>query len=416
MKFFFIKKNAEFYKIILLLGSSSFFAQLITFLGSMFLARIYSVNGFGLYALFVSIASILSVIVSGKYELAILLPKYDKDAQQIMFLCFCFCAFVFVLLFVVFLVFFFTKILIFPDMRWQILLLMVFYVILTKINEIFILWLNRKKEYKIIAKSNLIQSIVTIISQCIFGLLYNNELGLVIGSFIGIVTTFFYLYSLIKFDIVNVAKIHYMKKKYINFLKYNVAASVLNQACGNIIVIMLPFLFDANILGYYYMANKIINVLLNIFISPIRYIFNQEAPIEKNNTGKAINSFNFIFRKIFVVSCLICLTLFFFGKEIIFFTFGEKWNMSGDFLMILIPLAFIQFIVNPLSLSFGIFQKNRLDLLWQIFFICSSFFPFIVVYFFKIDFKYFMLLYIYAMVFAYSINLLLSYKICKGEL
>ena len=94
MKFFFIKKNAEFYKIILLLGSSSFFAQLITFLGSMFLARIYSVNGFGLYALFVSIASILSVIVSGKYELAILLPKYDKDAQQIMFLCFCFCAFV----------------------------------------------------------------------------------------------------------------------------------------------------------------------------------------------------------------------------------------------------------------------------------------------------------------------------------
>ena len=48
--------------------------------------------------------------------------------------------------------------------------------------------------------------------------------------------------------------------------------------------------------------------------------------------------------------------------------FGENWRVAGVYAQILLPMAFLQFIVIPLSSMFSIAQKAKLDLLWQIFF------------------------------------------------
>src|SRR5699024_4937358 len=44
----------------------------------------YSPDDFGALALFVAISTILASIANGRYELAILLPKTDKEALSIM--------------------------------------------------------------------------------------------------------------------------------------------------------------------------------------------------------------------------------------------------------------------------------------------------------------------------------------------
>ena len=60
--------------------------QAIVFFTLPILTRMYSVSDFGLQALYMSIASLLIIVVTGRYELAILLPKDDEDSFSLIIL------------------------------------------------------------------------------------------------------------------------------------------------------------------------------------------------------------------------------------------------------------------------------------------------------------------------------------------
>jgi O-antigen/teichoic acid export membrane protein len=60
---------------ILALMTGTGLAQLIPIIVSPFLSRIYSPEQFGLFALFLATVSSLSVMATGRYELAIILPR-----------------------------------------------------------------------------------------------------------------------------------------------------------------------------------------------------------------------------------------------------------------------------------------------------------------------------------------------------
>lgn len=57
-------------------------AQAIPVAISPILTRLYSPEDFGVFALYLATVSIVSVLVTGRYELAIFPPKRDRDARQ----------------------------------------------------------------------------------------------------------------------------------------------------------------------------------------------------------------------------------------------------------------------------------------------------------------------------------------------
>ena len=69
----------------LVLGTG--FAQIIPIALTPILTRIYSPEDFGIFAIYMAIASILGVIATARYELSIVLPKNDKNALDIFYLC-----------------------------------------------------------------------------------------------------------------------------------------------------------------------------------------------------------------------------------------------------------------------------------------------------------------------------------------
>jgi O-antigen/teichoic acid export membrane protein len=58
-------------------------AQAIPIAISPILTRLYSPDDFGIFALYMSITSITGVVSTGRYELAVMLPKKDEDAMNI---------------------------------------------------------------------------------------------------------------------------------------------------------------------------------------------------------------------------------------------------------------------------------------------------------------------------------------------
>jgi len=78
-----LKPKSEFSRNILTLMTGTSIAQAIPVAISPILTRMYTPEDFGTLALFVAITGVFSVIASGRYELALMLPSKDEDVMNI---------------------------------------------------------------------------------------------------------------------------------------------------------------------------------------------------------------------------------------------------------------------------------------------------------------------------------------------
>lgn len=77
-------KPSTFATDVLKLVTGTTFAQIIAVLASPLLTRLYGPEAFGFLALFTSITSIIGVVACMRYELAIMLPKTDEEAANLL--------------------------------------------------------------------------------------------------------------------------------------------------------------------------------------------------------------------------------------------------------------------------------------------------------------------------------------------
>ena len=78
-----LKPKSEFSRNVLTLMTGTTIAQAIPIAISPILTRIYTPEDFGVFALYMAIASIIAVIATGRYEMAIMLPKEEEDVKSI---------------------------------------------------------------------------------------------------------------------------------------------------------------------------------------------------------------------------------------------------------------------------------------------------------------------------------------------
>ena len=81
--FSFLKQKSSFLSSVLTLGIGTSIAQVISIAVSPILTRLYSPEDFGVYAFYMSMVSVLAVVATGRYELAIALPKRREEGFQL---------------------------------------------------------------------------------------------------------------------------------------------------------------------------------------------------------------------------------------------------------------------------------------------------------------------------------------------
>ena len=79
----FIPKSSYARNVITLMTGTGL-AQAIPIAISPILTRLYGPDEFGVLGLYMAVVSIVVVLVTGRYELAILLPRQDRDAMNVM--------------------------------------------------------------------------------------------------------------------------------------------------------------------------------------------------------------------------------------------------------------------------------------------------------------------------------------------
>ncbi len=181
-----LKPKSEFSRNVLTLMTGTTIAQAIPIAISPILTRLYSPSEFGIFALYMSIASLLSVIATGRYELAIMLPKKKTDALNIVILSLVITITISIFAFLI--VFFFNEeitILLENKNISNWLYFIPITVLFTGIYQSFNYWNSKQKQYKLIATTKVIQSTTTGTSNLSFGFAGYTFGGMILGGLFG---------------------------------------------------------------------------------------------------------------------------------------------------------------------------------------------------------------------------------------
>jgi len=387
-----LKPKSEFSRNVLTLMTGTTIAQAIPIVISPILTRIYTPEDFGVFALFVAISTIFGSIANARYELAIMLPKKDEDAINIFALGFIITSSLslFLLILVIFFQDYFVSILNNKEIgTWLYFIpITVFFVGFFNILNFFN---NRKKNYKDIAQSSIIKSIILAIVQISVGLLQKGASGLVEGQIISSMFANLRLFKNILKDKLLLSKIKKVKiialaKKYQDFPKFSMWAFFANALSLNLINIFVSTFYNILTLGYFSLAQRVIGLPITLIATAIGRVFFQEANYEKLTKGSILISFYSTLKKLLLIGVPLFAVLFFIIQDMFALVFGENWRIAGVYAQILIPLYFFRFIISTFTFVPIIYKKIKFDLIFQVGLLVLYILIFLVGQYFKLDF------------------------------
>jgi O-antigen/teichoic acid export membrane protein len=397
-----LKSKSEFSRNVLTLMTGTTIAQAIPIAISPILTRIYTPEDFGMFALYMSVASILSVVATGRYELAIMLPKKDEDAINIVALSILISFFVSFMALLI--VFYFnaqiTSLLGNPEISsW--LYFIPLSVFLTGVYQSFNYWSNRKKEYKRLATSRVIQSGATATTNLGMGLGGFGSSGLILGGVFGqgVATAFLGRLVIGKdirvFQKVKKLKMFALARRYIKFPKFDIPSSLIYTVYSNMAIIFFTKFFEASVSGFYFFANRILKTPFGFFISAFSDVFYQKLSKSKDykEIANEINQFSLKIFKITILPFLIIVYSSYFYVEPIF---GEKWRELYLYIDIFALPIYVGLILAPYGHVLKIIDRQEISMYLHLFrLICLSLFFISYSY---IDYSLVWFLYFYAMI------------------
>jgi O-antigen/teichoic acid export membrane protein len=370
--------KSEFNRNVLTLMTGTTIAQAIPIAITPILTRIYTPEDFGVFALFMAIASIFGTIVNGRYELAIMLPQKDEDAINIFALGFIIAFVISLILLILVLVFnnYFVNLLGNKEIGvWLFFIpITVFLVGLWKLLNCFNI---RKKQYKDIAKATIIKTIVLSTVQLSIGLIKSGVTGLISGQIISQLFANTKLLSNIIKDKALISKISKVKiislaKKYQDFPKHNAPAALSDSAALELPSILLPKLFGMAMSGYFFLAHKMIAIPSALIGKSIEGVFFQEMSAKKNMRFKCWPFFIKTVKHLFFIGLPISFFIALFGPYLFQIVFGDQWKVSGEIAPYLAIIFLFTFVVSTVSSVFSVSGYIKRGAFWKHLYLITS--------------------------------------------
>ncbi|HGS4649246.1 TPA: lipopolysaccharide biosynthesis protein [Vibrio cholerae] len=406
--------NKSFSKNVLTLMTGTGIAQAIPIAIIPILTRMFSPEDFGLLALYAACVSILGVVATGRYEIAIMLPKDDEDARLLLQLS-------------MLVALFFSLLISIPISIWNAqiarflgnediavwLYLVPVSVLFTGIYQALTYWNNRQKKFINTAVSRVNQSLFQGFVQTSLGFLQVSG-GLIWGQFIGIVSGSIYL---LKKDrsyksLIKKTKINSMQKqgiKYHKFPTYGVWGALCDAGAVQMPVILLTKFYSNSVTGMFSLTFRVLNMPTSIISSAIAQVLFQKV-VEISQTEP--EKLNLYIIKMFLLLFVICLPavpiLFIWGESLFSIIFGNEWSQAGVYAGYLVIAVAVRFAVSPLSAVLGLEQNIKMGVLWQVLYLCTIT---VTLYFFSsLSIEEFLIAFVVHEVFLYLIYLFLILK------
>jgi len=383
-----------FTKNVVILASGTAFAQFINIIITPAISRIYTPADFGVLSVYTSLLGIMQVFIALRYELAIPIADDDHKAIIVLKLCVFLVSALSAMYFVLFV--FFGDIII-STLKIQetehFLILLPIGVFLSGLYNVFRFYSLRLGNFKIVTKSQIIQSSTQSGIKILLGFLRFGSVGLLLGNIVGqtLGTSSIIIRSLRKKHIriqireIRLSEIRKIAKRYKRFPLISSWSAILNSIGTQLPVLILSAFFDTEAVGFFGFAQRIINLPLTLIAISVGQVYYSEGSKIKRETPS--NLFRLMlttYKKLSIIGLLPSIILFAFGPLLFSIVFGEPWYEAGVYARILSIMLFARFSIGPIVQTLNIIEKQgtllsldfiRVTLTLSLMYLSQKYFP-----------------------------------------
>jgi O-antigen/teichoic acid export membrane protein len=369
--------QSELFRNTSILISGTALAQLIPIILQPVLRRFFTPEIFGAYSVYLSLLGILTILSCLRYELAIILPRADKEAAALFFLS-VLLNIIFNLILLLIIAIGKTRILSYLNLseKYSTYLFFVplgnfFYSFYNSINY----WLIRKKRFFSISLNKFVRRGFEGAVQVSFKIAKVSN-GLILGDLTGHIANICSgIYQGIRAGLslkyFSLSKIKFVLKKYSEYPKYNIVPAFMSACSYLLPAIMINKFFSAENTGYFDLSKLLLSIPLALIASSISNVLLQRIS-EKDKSNLSIR--NDLVAILFFVLAIIILEIgiiLFWAEDMFRIFFGDKWIYSGTISKVLVWAFAFNFLVSSFSSIFISLRKIKLLSVWQLFYFLS---------------------------------------------
>lgn len=359
-----------------LLMAGSVAAQALTLLISPVLTRIYAPEDMGVYALYTSAIAILTLVSTVRYDMAIISPKRDKTARILVKLILLVSVSMFALSVAALLAFalFSLATAVTPAVVvW--LWLVPAGVFLAALQASYTAYLLRNKQYGAIATVRLLSAASAAGLSVTFGWLHFGVWGLLLSSLGALLIGVLLVRRASHLEwwpTLSRRRLLAAAKRYINYPRIDLPSSLLGVIGSQLPTILLGVFFGPAFLGFYALADRILLAPLSTLGGAVGSVFRVRATEHAATMGGFSQEYSRTFVLLLVPAIVFFVPVMIFGEDIFVVIFGARWRTAGQIAQTLSPLYFVRLLASPLSMSFYVRNRMKVDLVGQILFAVSS--------------------------------------------
>jgi O-antigen/teichoic acid export membrane protein len=340
-------------------------AQAIILLSSPILTRLFTPDGFGLMAVYVSLLSIVGGVASLRYQIAIPLPERAQDAFSILVLSFMLTAASAAasLLAVVLCRDQIAIAMGEPEIAGLLFLLPIG-VLLYGSYEILNYWAIRARAFPDISRTKVTKALTTVVTQIATSVL--GPIALILGQVAGYGAGILKLgrlvyrdarHGLLKHPFRGVNSAAY---RYRNLPSYATWAELLGTASTSLPLILIAVLFSSAAAGLYSIAQRVLNQPMVMIGQAVSDVFLADA-VEARRRGELGTRTLKVHLILARLGMPIVLVLFLAGERLFAVAFGPQWADAGRLAAYLSPWMYLKFTAAPITSVVTVLEHQRLN-------------------------------------------------------
>lgn len=363
-----IKFKSVFLKNVIALFKGNVVFQATIILTLIFLSRHYSPNEIGQYAVFISIISIISTVAPGRLEMAIMLPKNEKEAYIIYRLSTISILLIALLFVIICVVLHYTGIY-FSLKEIMFIPLLCLGIVCVALNVLQIQFLNRLEHFKVVSNGKIICALVITSLQVLSALSFKHVFALVFSYVLGFTISALYYNNILRDYIsgYNCSKVE-MKltlKRYQNFPKINNLSSLFNIIANQGPVIILEIVYGSAISGFYAVAQRTLNAPSSLVGMAFSQVFYKKVTNEVSSQKTKAFMFDSL-KYLCLISIAILLVIMLFSDFLYVMVFGKEYIISAKMARVLIVFYILRLLFNSMISLIIAKDKLGLDLMFNI--------------------------------------------------
>ncbi len=364
----------QFARNVSIVAGGTAMAQILAIASAPILTRIYRPSDFGVLQVFVSVMGLVLVVASGRYEIAVLLPKDDQSAIEILVLsmaCVCMsailcggvvviCHFHWILP---------SNMLVLRELLW----LLPFSILGGGLYECLNYWAIRRGDYKQIAKSKFSQVAAQISTQLAVGWAIHGPFGLLLGDAGGRMcgngrfARDLWKNFACKLRAVRVQRVFRLALRYRKYPLISMWGALINTSGLALPTLFLAQYYGPRETGCFALVNRVLGIPIALIgVSLAQVYISESAKLSRSDPNRLMHMFLKTTRHMIYGGLVPCGVFTLMAPWLFEHIFGPAWRNAGEYARYLAFMFYASFIDSPVTQTLNILELQRAQFSWDL--------------------------------------------------